>query len=65
MKYLISAFLFSCIVGWGPFSFVSEGKKVSGIIIAGQFDKRLEYALSMVPDTRMFIYEVDFRLREI
>ena len=24
MKYLISAFLFSCIVGWGPFSFVSE-----------------------------------------
>lgn len=35
---------------------------VSGIIIAGQTDKKLDYALQMVPNTEMFIYEVDFKL---
>lgn len=38
---------------------------VIGIIIAGQYDKRLEYALSMVPNTEVFIYEVDFRLKKL
>ncbi len=35
---------------------------VSGIIIAGQMDTRLDYALQMVPNTEIFIYEVDFKL---
>ena len=37
---------------------------VKGIIIAGQYDTRLEYALAMVPNTEVFIYEVDFRLKK-
>lgn len=37
---------------------------VVGIIIAGQSDKRLKYALEMVPNTEMFIYEVDFKLKK-
>ena len=37
---------------------------VSGIIIAGQADKKLDYALQMVPNTEMFIYEVDFKLKK-
>jgi predicted nuclease of restriction endonuclease-like (RecB) superfamily len=37
---------------------------VIGIIIAGQYDKRLEYALTMVPNAEVFIYEVDFKLRK-
>ena len=36
---------------------------VSGIIIAGQSDKKLDYALQMVPNTEILIYEVDFKLR--
>lgn len=36
---------------------------VRGIIIAGQSDKKLEYALQMVPNTEILIYEVDFKLK--
>ncbi len=38
---------------------------VKGIIIAGQYDRKLEYALAMVPNTEVFIYEVDFRLKKL
>lgn len=37
-------------------------KDVKGIIICGQYDKRLEYATRMVPNTEVFVYEVDFKL---
>jgi hypothetical protein len=37
---------------------------VRGIIIAGQFDKRLDYALKMIPNVEVFLYEVNFKLRE-
>ena len=39
-------------------------KNVSGIIIAGSYDKKLDYALKMVPNVEVFLYEVDFKLRE-
>lgn len=37
---------------------------VKGIIIAQAYDKKLEYALKMVNNVEVYIYEVDFRLRE-
>lgn len=37
---------------------------VKGVIIAGQYDKKLEYALKMVPNTDVLLYEVDFRLKK-
>ena len=37
---------------------------VKGIIVAGQFDKRLDYALRMIPNIEVFLYEVNFKLRE-
>ncbi len=40
-----------------------DDNKVKGIIIAAQSDKKLEYALSMIPNTEIFIYEVDFKLK--
>jgi RecB family endonuclease NucS len=49
-------------MGW-----IKKDKKddgVKGIIIAGQYDKKLEYALKMVPNTEVFLYEVDFKLNE-
>lgn len=39
-------------------------KNVKGVIIAGAFDKRLKYALKVVPNAEVFIYEVDFRLKQ-
>jgi len=49
-------------MGW-----IKKDKKdngVKGIIIAGQYDKKLEYALKMVPNTEVFLYEVNFKLNE-
>lgn len=37
---------------------------VKGVIIAGEYDQRLDYALQMVPNIEVFLYEVDFKLRE-
>lgn len=39
-------------------------KNVKGIIIAGEFDKKLEYALEAVPNIEVFLYQVDFKLSE-
>jgi len=38
-------------------------KNVKGIIIAAEFDKRLEYALKAVPNVEVFLYKVDFELK--
>ncbi|MDE1871190.1 MAG: DUF1016 family protein [Candidatus Micrarchaeota archaeon] len=37
---------------------------VRGIIIAGAYDKKLDYALKMMSNVEVFLYEVDFKLRE-
>jgi RecB family endonuclease NucS len=37
---------------------------VKGIIIAQGYDSKLEYALKRIADVEIYIYEVDFRLRE-
>jgi len=39
-------------------------KNVKGIIIAAEFDKKLEYALEAVRNVEVFLYEVDFKLSE-
>ena len=46
---------------------ISEQKKdkdVRGVIIAGQYDKKLDYAREMIPNVEVFIYQVDFKLSE-
>ncbi|MEK6952479.1 MAG: PDDEXK nuclease domain-containing protein [Nanoarchaeota archaeon] len=37
---------------------------VKGIIIAAEFDKKLEYALEAVQNIEVFLYQVDFKLKE-
>lgn len=37
---------------------------VKGIIIAGSYDRKLDYALKVMRNIEVFLYEVDFRLRE-
>lgn len=39
-------------------------QNVKGIIIAAEFDKKLEYALGAVQNIEVFLYQVDFELKE-
>ena len=41
-----------------------KDQKVGGVIIAGSYDRKLEYALKMVPNVEVFLYEVDFKLKD-
>lgn len=40
------------------------GGDVKGVIIAGNYDRRLDLAQTVVPGVELFIYEVDFKLRK-
>lgn len=49
-------------MGW-----IQEVKKdngVKGIIIAGSYDKKLGYALKVINNIEVFLYEVDFKLKK-
>ena len=49
-------------MGW-----IKEKKKdnnVKGVIIAAEYDQKLEYALKVVPNIQVFLYRVDFKLSE-
>lgn len=37
---------------------------VKAVIVAGAYDKRLDYALKMVPNIEVFLYEISFKLRD-
>ena len=41
-----------------------KDEQVKGIIIAGKFDKKLEYALKAVQNIEVYLYQVDFKLSE-
>jgi len=49
-------------MGW-----IGEAKKdqnVRGVIIAGSYDKKLDYALKVMKGVEVYLYEVDFKLKE-
>ena len=37
---------------------------LTSVIVAGQFDNKLDHARSMIPNCEVFLYEVDFKLKE-
>ena len=49
-------------MGWIKKNKKDEG--VKGIIVAGQFDNKLDHARSMIPNCEVFLYEVDFKLKD-
>ena len=49
-------------MGWVKQELGDEG--VKGVIIAGKYDQKLDYARVMMPELEVFIYEVQFNLRE-
>lgn len=42
----------------------SAGQPTKGIIIAGHYDERLYYALRKLKDVEVYLYQVDFKLKE-
>ena len=49
-------------IGWIQQKVASAGEKVEGLIIAHTSDQALEYALAPLPNVRLYLYEVEFRL---
>lgn len=49
-------------MGWVKQELGDNG--VKGVIIAGSYDQRLDYARVMMPELDVFIYEVQFNLKE-
>ncbi len=50
-------------MGWVKNNIESE-PKVKGLIISAEVDEKLKYALSATQDIEIYIYEVDFNLKE-
>lgn len=42
----------------------NRGGKVKGVIIAGEYDKKLDFALKVMPEVEVFLYKVDFKLNK-
>lgn len=49
-------------MGWIKNTKKDDG--VKGIIIAGSYDKKLDYALKIMKNIEVYLYEVDFKLNE-
>lgn len=40
----------------------NKGGNVKGVIIAGEYDQKLDFALKVMPNVEVFLYEVSFKL---
>ena len=49
-------------MGWIKKNFGDE--KVKGVIVAGKYDTKLDYAQQMVEGIEVFLYELNFKLNE-
>jgi hypothetical protein len=49
-------------MGWIRHELASEGESVEGLIVAREPDTKIRYALEMLPNVGLQLYEVDFRL---
>ena len=43
---------------------LSNGVESKGIIIAGKYDKKLKYAMKKIKGIEVYLYKVDFQLKE-
>ncbi len=53
-------------MGWVSEKLASpNGYKVRGIIIAKEKDEKLEYALKLLPNINLFLYEISFNIKKV
>jgi len=50
-------------IGWVKQHLANKDETVTGLIICRETDKALQYALAAVPNVKVELYEVEFRLR--
>lgn len=50
-------------MGWLE-EYKTNGQPAKGIIIAAQYDERLYFALKKIKDVEVYLYQVDFKLKE-
>lgn len=50
-------------IGWVKKNLAEPGEKVEGLVISRQADDRIRYAIAAIPDVRLNLYEVEFRLK--
>jgi hypothetical protein len=50
-------------VGWVEKHKAQPGEMVEGLVIAHEVDKSIKYAISVIPNVRLMLYEVEFRLK--
>lgn len=51
-------------IGWVKKNLAKDGQSVEGLIIAHMVEETARYAILALPNVRMMIYEVEFRLKE-
>jgi restriction system protein len=51
-------------MGWISKNMVQEEETVRGIIISGENDEKLKYAISMIPNVAQYTYKVNFELHK-
>lgn len=52
-------------MGWVKENLAKDGQTVKGIIIIKDKDEKIEFALKMIPNISLFLYEVSFQLTRI
>jgi hypothetical protein len=52
-------------IGWVQENLAPPGEQVSGIIIAGDVDHKLRFALKPLPQVKLLTYQVQFTLEEV
>jgi len=51
-------------MGWVKENLAKKGYSVKGIIIAKDKDERLEYALKLIPNVNLYLYNISFELKK-
>ena len=52
-------------MSWVKKNLARKNDKVEGLIISKTKDNKLDYALEMVSDINVYLYEVDFKLKKV
>ncbi len=50
-------------IGWVKQNLAKRDEQVEGLVIAHEADESIKYAISAIPNVRLMLYEVEFRLK--
>jgi hypothetical protein len=50
-------------IGWVKQNMAKRNEQVDGLVVAHEADESIKYAISAIPNVRLMLYEVEFRLK--